>query len=133
MPAIRPWVERELRTLELGDQRRHQRAKTLLSAMALAPEASIPEACGSQKDTKAAYRLLSSPIEPKSLREAHADATVERIAGRRRVLALQDTTSLDFTCCPGTEGLGPLDSPLCRGLKVQTTLVVEENGTPLGI
>jgi hypothetical protein len=49
------------------------------------------------------------------------------------VLAVQDTTSLDYTCCPGTTGLGPLDSSLCRGLMVQSVLLLDEQGTPLGL
>jgi hypothetical protein len=131
---ITPSVERELRTLDLGDSRRVGRAKQLLSALLHAPEASIPQACVTQSDTKAAYRFLSShDVSAAAIRKAHADATVERARGKRRVLAVQDRTNLDYTCCPGTSGLGPLDSPLCRGLKVQSTLLLDEHGVPLGL
>ena len=134
MRAIPRSVEREYRTLDLGDARRVERAKRVTASLLQAPEASIPRACGSPGETKGAYRLLSSAeVTPQALRSAHADATVERIGGRRRVLAVQDKTNLDYTCCPGTEGLGPLDKPLCRGLKVQTVLMLEESGVPLGV
>jgi IS4 transposase len=127
-------VERELRTLDLGDERRDHRAKVLLSALLLAPDASIPQACGSRSETKAAYRLLSNlDVSAEAIRSAHADATVERARGKRRVLAVQDKSNLDFTCCPGTSGLGPLDSLLCRGLKLQSTLLLDEHGEPLGM
>ena len=126
-------VEREFRTLDLGDERREQRARRIVSSFLMAPEASIPVACGSGSDAKAAYRFLSSDVSPQALRAAQYDAVVERIGGRRRVLAVHDKTSLDFTCCPGTEGLGPLDSPLCRGLKVQTVFLLDEAGVPLGV
>jgi hypothetical protein len=126
-------VEREFRTLDLGDERRVQRAKRIASSFLEAPEASIPVACGSEAETKAAYRFLSSDVSPQALRAAHSDAVVERIGGRRRVLAVHDKTNLDFTCCPGTQGLGPLDSPLCRGLKVQTVFLLDETGVPLGV
>jgi hypothetical protein len=98
----------------------------------MAPEASIPVACGSGADTKAAYRFLSSDVSPEALRRAQFDAVVERIGQRRRVLAVHDKTNLDFTCCPGTRGLGPLDAPLCRGLKMQTVFLLDEAGVPLG-
>jgi IS4 transposase len=131
---ITPSVERELRTLNLGDERREHRAKVLTSALLLAPEASIPQACGSRSDTKAAYRLLSNmSVSAAAIRSAHADATLQRARGKKRLLAVQDKTNLDFTCCPGTLGLGPLDSPLCRGLKVQSTMLLDEHGEPLGM
>jgi len=104
-----------------------------MTSLLEAPEASIPVACGSGAETKAAYRFLSSKVSSQALRAAHSDAVVERIGDRRRVLAVHDKTNLDFTCCPGTEGLGPLDSPLCRGLKVQTVLLLDEAGVPLGV
>lgn len=126
-------VEREFRTLDLGDERREQRARRIAASFLLAPEASIPVACGSKADTKAAYRFLSSDVPAQALRAAQCDAVVERIGRRCRVLALHDKTNLDFTCCPGTAGLGPLDSPLCRGLKVQTVFLVDDAGVPLGV
>jgi len=133
MREITRSVAREFRTLELGDERREQRARVMVSRFLDAPEASIPVACGSEAETKAAYRFLSSNVSPEALRSAHRDAVVERIGSRRRVLAVHDKTNLDFTCCPGTEGLGPLDSPLCRGLKVQTVFLLDDAGVPLGV
>lgn len=134
MARITPSVERELRTLDLGDERREHRAKMLTSALLLAPEASIPQACRSRSETKAAYRLLSNlNVSAAAIRSSHADATLKRARGKKRLLAVQDKTNLDFTCCPGTLGLGPLDSPLCRGLKVQSTLLLDEHGEPLGM
>jgi hypothetical protein len=133
MREIARSVAREFRTLDLGDERREERARRLVSSLLNAPEASIPVACGTGADTKAAYRFLSSEVSAQALRAAQYDAVVERIGKRRRVLAVHDKTSLDFTCCPGTAGLGPLDSPLCRGLKVQTVFLLNEDGVPLGL
>lgn len=134
MARITPSVDCELRTLDLGDERREHRTKVLTSALLLTPGASIPQACGSRSETKAAYRLLSNMnVSAEAIRSAHADATLERARGKKRLLAVQDKSDLDFTCCPGTLGLGPLDSPLCRGLKLQSTLLLDEHGEPLGM
>ena len=133
MREIARSVEREFRTLDLGDARRVKRAKQMVSSFLMAPEASIPVACGGWAETKAAYRFLGSSVSAGALREAQCKAVVERIGERKKVLALHDKTNLDFTCCPGTEGLGPLDSPLCRGLKVQTVFLTDELGVPLGV
>lgn len=133
MSEILRWVEEEYRTLHLGDERRNRRAKMLVSRLAESPEASIPGACREGRETKAAYRFLSSGASAAALRKGHADAAVERARGLTRVLAVQDTTNVDYTCCPGTEGLGPLDSMLCRGLKMQSVLLLTQSGEPLGV
>ena len=133
MERILRSVEQEMQTLDLGDERRNRRAKVLLSSLLNAPGASIPVACGSRKASKAAYRFLSSPISAQALNAAHFDATRQRSKGKGRLLALQDITSLDFTQRSKIEGLGPLDSSLCRGLKVQTVLLTTEAGEPLGV
>lgn len=65
--------------------------------------------------------------------ETQRAATQERLAGERRVLVIQDTTSLDFSGHPGTEGLGPLENSHTRGLFAHSTLAVSEQGVPLGL
>jgi hypothetical protein len=49
------------------------------------------------------------------------------------VLAIQDTTDLDFTHHPATKGLGPLEHLTMRGLKVHSVLCVSSDGVPLGL
>ena len=41
---------------------------------------------------------------------AHSEATIERIKQHRVVLAPQDTTTLNYTAHPMTEGLGPINN-----------------------
>lgn len=59
--------------------------------------------------------------------------TLERMAGERLVLLVQDTTSLDFSHHPRTEGLGPLENANCRGFFAHSTLAVSQQGIPLGL
>jgi hypothetical protein len=42
----------------LPDARLYERLDRLVEALSKAPEQSIPQACGSEADTKAAYRFL---------------------------------------------------------------------------
>jgi len=58
---------------------------------------------------------------------------LKRIEGRSTVLVVQDTTNLDFTHHPATEGLGYLDAATHRGLKVHSALAVSIEGVPLGL
>src|SRR5437016_12162623 len=50
-----------------------------------------------------------------------------------RVLAVQDTTYLDWTAHPHTTGLGPLAAPSHQGLLAHTTLALTPERVPLGL
>src|SRR5687768_6573008 len=126
------WATDELRHLDLGDPRRERRVVTLVTDLAEHPEGSIPQACGDWAATKAAYRCWDNPaIDPAAIRGAHITRTRERAQEAARVLAIQDTTSLDFTSHPATAGLGPLEHPARDGLLVHSTLAVRPDGVPL--
>lgn len=127
------WVEKEMRTLDLGDRRRNARAKELLTRFASRPEASIPVACGSWGSTKAAYRHLDVDLPASEWLKPHYDATVERSRAYPYVLVLSDTTEFDFTTHPELRGTGPLDGMYCRGLKVHHMLAASPEGVPLGL
>jgi hypothetical protein len=72
-------------------------------------------------------------VTPTALFEAQARATTERLSGHRRVLAVQDTTAIDYTHHPATEGLGYLDRAFLRGFFLHSTLAVSTDGLPLGL
>jgi hypothetical protein len=129
------WIEQELGALDLGDRRRNRRVRLLLGDLARCPAASIPQACGAEPaKTKAAYRLLESEeIEPQRLRAPHEASTAERARSAGRVLVVEDTTNLCFTTHRALRGVGPLDNARSKGLKVQTSLVLTEQGLPLGV
>ncbi len=61
-------------------------------------------------------------FHPSDLIAAQAKSTVERIKEHPIVLAVQDTTSLDFTTQKAKKGMGYLDYKKSFGLKVHTTL-----------
>ena len=128
------WIETEMETLELGDPRRHERVKRMIGQFSANPGASIPKACGTQADTKAAYRALGSEeIPAEEIRLAHARATVKRMGELARVLVMQDTMTLSFNTCPATKGLGPTGKAGTHGLLVHSALAVTPDGLPLGI
>lgn len=129
-----PWLDHELRYLELGDARLVQRFATLLADLVAHPTASIPHACGTWAKTKAAYRFWSSPhVTPHAIRSAHVRTTLDRITPQATILAIQDTTSLDFTHHPATRDLGPLTPRSQQGLLVHSVLAATSEGVPLGL
>jgi hypothetical protein len=130
------WAEKELATLSLGDQRLNRRAKQLLGAFAMQPNASIPQACGNWHQAKAAYRFFENPaVEAKAILAAHRQSTLGRVHGRPVVLAVQDTTFLNYSTHPQTDGLGPIGSRpnKPKGLLLHATLLVSPQSEPLGL
>lgn len=132
--AMQSWAARELQYAQLGDPRRNRRLVRLVEDLAMQPTASVPQASGTWAATKAAYRFWSNEqVTPAAIRKSHSTATVERIKGHTVVLAIQDTTELDFAHHPKTRGLGPLNNTVQYGMKVHSCLAVSTDGVPLGL
>src|SRR5215467_4509640 len=128
------WVQEELGGADFGDKRLTIRFIQIVSDIAAKPEASVPEACGSKAATKAAYRFLDNEnITPESIRASHREKTVERVKGYKVVLAVQDTTSLNYAAHKATSGLGPIDGNGSHGMHVHSVLAVSSDGVPLGL
>jgi hypothetical protein len=130
------WAEEEFGGARLGDERLNQRLKTIARDFYANPQAQIPEACQSRGKTKAAYRFFGHPNTPmKDLLEPHYQATVQRIAKEKVVLSVQDTTSLNYSAHPLTNGIGPIGSRKdgAIGLILHDTMALTTEGTPLGL
>jgi Transposase DNA-binding/Transposase Tn5 dimerisation domain len=128
------WAVTEFAEAELGDARRTQRLIRVATVLAQQPMASLPEACGSPAELKATYRFFDNEaIPPAELLASHVSATYERIVRVPRVLAVQDTTEVDWTAHPATTGLGPVGSPTHQGLMVHSTLAFTPERVPLGL
>ena len=128
------WIEQELYSSDLGDTRRNRRLVKLVQALSAKPRASVPEACGSWSATKAAYRFWDNDqVSDEAIRAGHIESTRKRCEASGTVLAIQDTSDLDYTSHPGTEGLGYLQPSYCQGLKVHSVFAVSSDGLPLGL
>jgi hypothetical protein len=128
------WAVTEFAEAELGDARRTQRLIRVATVLAQQPMASLPEACGSPAELKATYRLFDNEaIAPAELLASHVSATYERVVRVPRMLAVQDTTEVDWTAHPATTGLGPIGSPTHQGVMVHSTLAFTPERVPLGL
>ncbi len=67
--------------------------------------------------------------------QGHQHATLERLRAHRIVLALQDTTSLNYSTHRATQGLAPISTRGHRtvGLLSHSTLAVTPTGQALGL
>jgi hypothetical protein len=128
------WAAEELQYAALGDARRNKRLISIVENLASQPGTLVPQASGNIAATTATYDFWSSPyFQPNDIVAAQAKRTIERIKEYPIVLAIQDTTSLDFTSQKAKEGMGYLDCRTSFGLKVHTTFSVSPMGIPLGL
>lgn len=130
------WAEEEWGRASLGDTRLVQRLIELGRDRYAHPQANIPQTCGSRSKTKAAYRFFDHERATlQNLLAPHIEATTKRVAKEKVVLAIQDTTSLNYGTHPATENLGPITniSTGVVGLMLHGTLAVNTEGTPLGL
>jgi hypothetical protein len=136
MPAKHEdWAIEEFGEAKLNDERLSRRLLTLARDFYNRPQANIPEACQSRAKTRAAYRFFDHPkITMDELLKSHYEATLKRIGEEKIVLVVQDTTSLNYSAHPLTEGLGPI-SPRSEGvigLLLHDSMAFNLAGTPLG-
>lgn len=129
------WCAEELAGIELGDKRLNVRVVDTMAKLAAQPQAPINQACEDWADTKASYRLFQNErVTPEGILAPHQRRTQERMRSHPVVLAVQDTTYLDFTTHRKTKGLGPTGtSRESSGLIMHTTLAMAPTGLPVGV
>jgi hypothetical protein len=130
------WAIAEFGHAELGDDRRTERLLMIATAFAQQPTAPIPQACGPGPATQGAYRFFENDgIDSEAIREAHHQSTLERVSRAPIVLTLQDTSTLNYSTHPQTDGLGPIGTRRQKiiGLLLHSTLAVTPSGQPLGM
>jgi hypothetical protein len=129
------WAARLAGHADLADERLNTRLGLILSTFVAKPADSIPQASGAFSQAKAMYRFFANErIGPDDLLQPVVDATIDAMRGLPTILAVQDTSSLNYSTLKTTKGLGPLnDSETARGLHMHTTLAVRADGVALGI
>jgi hypothetical protein len=133
---VKDWAEEEFGNADLGDRRLTNRLVHIVRDFCARPQGSVPQACQSRAKTKAAYRFFDHPkMSMDKIFEPHYEGTLARASKEEVVLAVQDTTTLNYTAHPATENLGPIGYSLKKGigLILHDTMVFNSEGTPLGL
>lgn len=129
------WTVDEMQGLALGDERLNRRAREALSKLGKHPSGSIPHGCDEWADTKATYELFKNEnVTAAKLLQPHQERTWQRVGHHPCVLAVQDTTYLDYSHYPSIEGLGPIgtEDQNLHGIIMHNTLAITPTGVPLG-
>jgi len=127
---------REFEGIDLGHKKRDWRVERVVAALAVKPDASFPEAMGSDAELEGLYRLLNNKhVSAAKLLEPHFAQTVERVKAKSEevVVVSHDTTGLKFAG-DGRKGLGPMLQSE-RGFYAHFSLAVNpgELHEPLGV
>jgi hypothetical protein len=137
-PAEAPadWTQEEFGRALFFDARLKQRLFTLAADFFAQPGELIPQAShGSAAKTKAAYRFFQNPqVDMPKLLRPHIESTLERLRSHPVILAVQDTTTLNYTGHP-PQGVGPINNSQnsAVGLVLHDTMAFTPEGTPLGL
>lgn len=98
------------------------------------PSVSLPQGFQNEAELEAIYNFCDNDhVKREKILESHQKATVERIKKEAVVLAVQDTTYVDYTPHPHTDGLGILTDDKHQGMLLHTTLAVTLARVPLGL
>ena len=119
------WAYDTFQHAKLGDQRRVHRLVRLASALADQLGKSIVKASSSSAEIEAAYRFVRNPaIDADAIADAGFQATAKSVCNFDTVLALEDTTSLNFDHASVHDELGHITShKSSRGMQAHSVLL----------
>lgn len=132
---MQTWIEQELATANIGDERLNERYKIILDRLSCKPSVSIPNACRGWSETLATYRFFDNArVDAHALWGPHHDATLMRIGAHDVALLIEDTTELNLTC-PQDQmaGAGPLNGESRVGFLNHVMLAVTPQRLSLGV
>src|SRR2546421_6962967 len=133
------WAQEEVGQAQLGHAARTTRLVRVVEDLVAHPAESVPQACEDWAATKGAYRFWENErVEAAAIRRAHSEKTLARGPWQELILAIQETTDVDYSTHAATTGLGHLQGKrtkgkLPQGLKVHSVLAVSQEGVSLGL
>ncbi len=111
------WANEQFGHARLGDPRRTRRLVSLASSLAQHAGLSIVKSSQSTAQVEGAYRLIRNPsVSPQAIAEAGFTATVRACGAHPLLLALEDTTTINFSHSTASDDRGkPPPNPKARG------------------
>ena len=128
------WAEVELGSVYFGDARLNKRFLKVAETLSAQPQAPINQASEDWAAAKAAYRLFSNKkVTEEKLFKVHQERTKQRMIGEEVVLAIQDTTYLNYDEHDKCAGLGSIGTEELKGIILHHTFAISTSGVPLGL
>ena len=122
----------------LGDKRLESRYRSVLRHLSAQMNATVPQANLEWKAIKGTYRLWDNEkVTPEGQLALHFQDIISSLPPSKerplRVLQISDTVELNYTRHRCAKHLGPLKYIKHRGLHLHNSLLVSEQGQPLGV
>ena len=137
--ATENWANEEFRSSYFGDKRISKRLIQVVNNLSFRPDKTINGAIEDYSSTKACYRFFENEQVTKSkILSPHVEQTHARMKKHSVVLAIQDTTFINYNRHKQTTGLGSIgkypdmENPV-QGVIAHTTLAFTPLGLPLGL
>jgi hypothetical protein len=120
------WAEHELGGCELQDARRTRRLVQVAGRLAQQPNGTLPPSFDAWKELRAAYRLWQRrEVSRERILQPHCRGTAAACRRPGCYLLVEDTTELNYTSHPATQGLGRIGEEGGQGLLLHNTLALE--------
>jgi hypothetical protein len=128
------WASLIAAQADFPDERLNSRFGLILRALADKPHDSFPQACKTRSQTQALYRFVENKrLEVDSFLQPLVDATLDACRGLPTLLAIQDSSSVNYASLTHTRGLGKLNDSDALGLHFHTTIAVQSDGLVRGL
>ena len=124
----------EFSTLDFNSKRLEQRFIRTMETFAGQPDKSIWLCSENRAEAKAIYRLLSNDrLDREEILRTHREAVLKRMVhSGKTILAVQDTTSLNYNNRTKMEGIGYICEQTL-GVNIHSSLAVTVDGLVLGV
>ena len=125
-------IGEEFAGLEVSSVRLRKRFIKTMEKLMEQPDKSIWLSSGSRTEAKAVYRMLGNEkLDRQEILRCHREATIERVSAHRVILAVQDTTGVNYANHTKMEGLG-YNCDKTLGINIHSCLAVTPEGLVLG-
>ncbi len=125
----------EFEHLDLQSKRLEKRFIKTMETLSKQPEKSLWACSGNRAEAKAMYRLLANKkLKREEIIRSHRESTIQRmLESERTILAVQDTSSLNYDGQRKMEGIGFMGDNKARGINTHTCLAITSDGLVLGL
>ena len=127
-------MEDEFAGLDFNSSRLEKRFVRTMETLSKHPDKSLLSCSENRAEAKAIYRMLGNEnLDREEILRAHREATIKRMVQQGgTILALQDTTSLNYNTHEKTEGIGYI-SENTLGVNIHSCLAATTEGLVLGL
>ncbi len=129
------WEEQETESLNIGDERLNKRETNIVGRLFESLGSHFTQCFKSRAELVGAYRFFDNDrATPQKILTSHFESVKSRIISGQYpvVLCPNDTSSIDFTGKPTTEGLGILESSHAYGILIHPTMAITPENICLG-